>query len=173
MLELTDLDQWQNDFLAFHERFAKIFKRSEPRKQAIKYVRGLMVTVERKNGWHLAEAVGDETPDSTQRLLYKACWDANKARDLLQKFTISKFGDLNGIGVIDETGFLKKGEDSVGVQRQYSGTAGKVDNCQIGTFLTYATTEGDHLFLDRRLYLPKSWANDSERRAKAKVPQEV
>ena len=121
--------------------------------------------MERKNGWQLAEAVGDKRPDATQRLMYNTKRDA----DAVQRFVIAGFGDAAGVGVIDETGFLKKGVKSAGVQRQYSGTAGKIENCQLGVFLTYATAQG-HTFLDRRLYLPAQWCADRERCTEAKVP---
>jgi SRSO17 transposase len=167
-----ELDAWAADFYSFCARFADVFGRKEPRAQAIKYLRGLLASVPRKNSWQVAEAVGDRIPDATQRLLYRSLWDADRARDRLLKFTIEVFGDEDGIGVVDETGFIKQGQHSVGVKRQYSGTAGKIENCQIGTFLSYATTKG-HVFLDRRLYLPEEWCNDAERRAQAKVPVEV
>jgi len=166
------LDEWGADFVAFHSRFAGVFGRKEPRAQAAKYLRGLMAQVQRKNSWQVAEAVGDRIPDATQRLLYRAHWKADAARDVLQQYVIEVFGDQEGIGVVDESGFIKKGKRSVGVKRQYSGTAGKVENCQIGTFLSYATVKG-HVFLDRRLYLPQEWCDDPERRKKAKVPEEV
>lgn len=166
------LDTWSEDFEAFHARFAHLFSRSETREQAAKYMRGLMAKIERKNGWQIAEEIGDNTPDRTQRLLYRSHWGWDGARDELQYFVIETFGDDNGIGIVDETGFLKKGDCSVGVKRQYSGTAGKVENCQIGTFLCYATPSS-HVFLDGRLYLPGTWCADQERRAKAKVPVEV
>ena len=140
--------------------------------QAAKYLRGLLGPVPRKNGWQLAEAMGDTVPDPTQRLLYRTLWSADSARNILQKYIVEVFGDEDGIGVVDETGFIKKGTRSVGVKRQYSGTAGKIENCQIGTFLSYATDKG-HVFLDRRLYLPEEWANDAERRTQAKVPADV
>jgi SRSO17 transposase len=165
-------NEWADEFEAFHARFAHLFSRSEVRAQVSKYLRGLMARVDRKNAWQMAEAVGDQTPDRMQRLLYRTAWDAEAARGILQQFVIEVFADEEGIGVLDETGFLKKGDRSVGVKRQYSGTAGKVENCQIGTFLTYATTKG-HVFLDRRLYLPQEWCDDPERRARAKVPEEV
>jgi SRSO17 transposase len=171
-MELSELDEWASDFEAFHGRFAPLFGRRETREQAVKYLHGLISAVERKNSWQLAEAVGDKTPDATQRLLYSSKWDADAARDELQGFVIEQFGDVNGIGVVDETGFLKKGEKSAGVQRQYSGTAGKTENCQLGVFLTYATEQG-HTFLDRRLYLPESWCDDPERCTKAKIPGDV
>jgi SRSO17 transposase len=171
-MTMVDLDQWGDCFAAFQARFADLFARRQSREQAGKYLRGLLAPVERKNGWQLAEAVGDAVPDRTQRLLYRVQWDADLARDRLQAFIIETFSDPEGIGVVDETGFLKKGTGSVGVQRQYSGTAGKVENCQVATVLSYATPKGQ-VFLDRRLYLPESWCADAERRKKAKVPQAV
>jgi SRSO17 transposase len=171
-MELSELDEWAADFEAFHSRFAPIFGRREVREQAVKYLHGLISPVERKNGWQLAEAIGDKTPDATQRLLYSAQWEVDKARDELQGYVSLHFGDAEGIGVVDETGFLKKGDKSAGVQRQYSGTAGKTENCQLGVFLTYATGQG-HVFLDRRLYLPENWCDDPERRAEAKIPEDV
>jgi SRSO17 transposase len=167
-----ELNEWAADFLHFCSCFATVFRRKEPRAQATKYLRGLMAALPRKNSWQVAEAIGDRTPDATQRLLYQAQWSADAARDRLLEFTIEVFGEEDGIGVVDETGFIKRGKHSVGVKRQYSGTAGKVENCQIGTFLSYATTKG-HMFLDRRLYLPEEWCNDSERRERAKVPEDV
>lgn len=167
-----ELDEWADDFEAFHARFAGLFRRSEPREQAAKYMRGLMGPVARKNGWQIAEAIGDKTPDPTQRLLYKAKWDADKARDELQRFIVETLGDEDGIGVVDETGFLKKGSKSVGVKRQYTGTAGKKENCQVGVFLAYSTPKGQAL-LDRRLYLPQEWCEDVKRRTEAKIPEEV
>jgi len=167
-----ELEAWGDDFAAFQARFASLFGRREPREQCAKYLRGLLAVVERKNGWQLAEAVGDATPDRTQRLLYQVDWDAEQARDILEDLVSESWGEAEGIGVVDETGFLKKGTHSVGVQRQYSGTAGKVENCQIGTFLSYATRRG-HVFLDRRLYLPQEWSTDAARRAQAKVPERV
>ena len=167
-----DGDALAADFEAFHARFASLFARSEPREQAIKYVRALMGAAARRNGWQLAEAIGDQTPDRVQRLLYGANWSADAARDRLMDFTIEQFGDPQGIGVLDETGFLKKGTASVGVARQYSGTAGKIENCQIGVFLSYTSPRG-HLLLDRRLYLPEVWCSDAARRKRAHVPQDV
>jgi SRSO17 transposase len=167
-----ELDAWAADFQQFCARFADIFGRKEPRAQAVKYLRGLLASMPRKNGWQLAETMGDSIPDATQRLLYQAAWSADAARDRLLKFTIEVFGDADGIGVVDETGFIKQGIRSVGVKRQYSGTAGKIENCQIGTLLSYASARG-HVFLDRRLYLPEEWCDDAERRAQAKVPKEV
>ena len=168
----AELQEWAEDFEAFHARFAPIFGRKEPREQAQKYIRGLLAPVERKNGWQLAEAVGEAIPDSTQRLLYLSRWEADEARDELERYVSEVFGEEEGIGVVDETGFIKKGQHSVGVKRQYSGTAGKIENCQVATFLSYVSGRGQVL-LDRRLYLPEEWAEDRERRARAKVPKEV
>jgi SRSO17 transposase len=166
------LEAWQEAFEPFHARFADLFERSESREQAKKYLRGLLAQAERKNSWQVAEVVGDRVPDRMQRLLYRVPWDAEAARDRLQQFVIETFGDDEGIGVVDETSFLKKGTHSVGVARQYLGAAGKLENGQVATVLSYAA-KGAHVFLDRRLYLPEEWAWDKERRAQARVPEEV
>ena len=171
-MELSELDEWADEFEAFHSQFSPLFGRREVQEQAVKYLQGLISPVERKNGWQLAEAVGDKRPDATQRLMYSTKWDADAVRDALQRYVIGGFGDAAGVGVIDETGFLKKGVKSAGVQRQYSGTAGKIENCQLGVFLTYATAQG-HTFLDRRLYLPEQWCADRERCTEAKVPTAI
>jgi SRSO17 transposase len=167
-----EMAPWATDFAAFHARFAGYFTRSEPRRQVVTYVRGLLTPVPRKNCWQLAEAIGEADPQAMQRLLYHAQWDADTVRDELQRYVVEYFGTADGIVVLDETGFLKKGTKSVGVKRQYSGTAGKVDNCQIGVFLTYVSPHG-HTFLDRRLYVPKEWSTDHARRDAAKVPKAV
>jgi SRSO17 transposase len=169
---MTDVEQWADDFAAFQARFADLFGRKEPRAQAGKYMRGLMSPIERSSTWQIAEVVGECIPDATQRLLYQVNWNADAACDRLQTFIIEMFADANAIGVVDETGFLKKGTASVGVQRQYSGTAGRIENCQIGVFLSYATSHG-HVFLDRRLYLPQSWCTDQDRREHAKIPPDI
>jgi SRSO17 transposase len=167
-----ELGQWSADFEDFQARFAPFFVRSEPRQAARQYLRGLLAPVKRKNCWQMAEAVGEKDPQPLQRLLYSAQWNEDTVRDELQRFVIERFGDEEGIGVVDETGFLKKGKKSVGVKRQYSGTAGKVENCQVGVFLTYFAQEG-RTFLDRRLYLPKEWCADEGRRREARVPDEL
>jgi SRSO17 transposase len=154
------LDQWAEAFTAFLGRFAGLFGRSEPREQMAKYVRALLATLTRKNGWQLAEGAGDVRPDRMQRLLYRAHWDADAARDTLRQYIVEALGDPEAIGIVDETGFLKKGTCSVGVKRQYSGTAGRTENCQVATFLAYATARGRTL-LDRRLYLPEEWCADA------------
>jgi SRSO17 transposase len=143
-------------------RIAGRFARSEPRARAQEYVSGLLAGLERKNGWTLAERAGEGSPDGMQRLLRKADWDVNGVRDDVRDYVVEHLGDPDGVLVGDETGFLKKGVKSVGVQRQYSGTAGRTENCQIGVFLAYASRHG-HALIDRELYVPESWISDRER----------
>ena len=169
---VSDLEAMAEAFAAYHARFAPFFMRAEVRARSARYLHGLLAPVERKNGWQLAEAVGEEDPQGIQRLLYEARWDADAVRDAYQRFVVEVFGDPDAILVLDETGFLKCGTKSVGVQRQYSGTAGKVENCPLGVFLAYVSPRG-HVLLDRRLYLPQVWTADPERRAAAKVPEAV
>lgn len=172
MATALDLDVLEDEFTAFHARFGQFFFRREYRTRSRRYLRALLSPVPRKNGWQLAEAMGEPDPNGTQRLLFGARWDADAVRDELQRYVMERLGDpLDGVLVIDETGFLKKGTHSVGVARQYSGTAGKIENCQLGVFLTYASARGA-TFLDRRLYLPERWTADAARRQAAKVPSD-
>jgi SRSO17 transposase len=172
-MSAIDLDALDDQFAVFHARFAHHFYRSEYRQRSAAYLRALLSPVTRKNGWQLAEAMGEADPNGVQRLLFGARWDADAVVTELQTVVMESFGDpVDGVLVIDETGFLKKGTHSVGVARQYSGTAGKVENCQIGVFLTYASARGA-TFLDRRLYLPESWATDPKRRTAAHVPETI
>ena len=136
------------------------------------YLRVLLSPVERKNGWQVAEEAGEATPYAMQHLLDRAKWDPDGVRDELRSYVIETLGEEAAVLVMDETGFLKKGSKSVGVQRQYSGTAGRIENCQLGVFLSYASPKGACL-LDRELYLPKSWTQDPERCREAWVPAEV
>src|SRR5215467_5962669 len=161
-LWLTEVERW----LLPH------FARREARRHAWASIRGLLSPVERKNGWQLAEVNGDATPYGMQHLLGRAQWEADALRDALRPYVVEHLGDPQAVLVIDETGFLKKGQHSVGVARQYSGTAGRVENCQIGVFLTYASPHGQ-AFLDRALYLPKRWTEDAARRKTAGIPTEV
>ena len=163
---LEEVALWEAGLEALHARIAPHFARREPRRRALAYLKGLLGPVERKNGWQLAEYAGDKTPDGVQRLLATYDWDA------LRGYVVEHLGDAQGVLVIDETGFLKKGAKSVGVKRQYSGTAGRIENCQIGVFLAYAAPRG-RTFLDRELYLPREWAEDPARRVEAGVPEEV
>ncbi len=154
------------------DRFGRLFVRSEPRAQAGRYLEGLLGPVERKNGWQLAEAIGDARPWRTQRVLSHVLWDEEAARDLCRDYAVERLGAAGAVLVVDETGFLKKGRHSAGVARQYSGTAGRIENVQIGVFLAYACRTG-HALIDRRLYLPQAWADDAERRRAAKIPEDV
>ena len=163
---------WAAEIEAVGERIGDRFVRSEPRRRAVGYVRGLLSGTERKNGWQLAEHLGDPTPDGVQHLLARAEWDADAVRDDLLGYVTEHLGHPGGVLVVDETGFLKKGAMSVGVARQYSGTAGRIENSQVGVFLGYATAKGRAL-LDRALYLPKGWAADKARRKRAGVPKAV
>src|SRR5436305_11366760 len=133
---------WADELTAVAGRIGRHFRRSEPRRRAVGYVRGLLGDAERKNGWQLAEDLGDPTPDGVQHLLARAGWDADAVRDDLTRYVAGHLGHPDGVLVVDETGFLKKGRMSVGVARQYSGTAGRIENCQVGVFLGYATRHG-------------------------------
>ena len=145
------------------------FLQRRSRERACAYVRGLLSKVERKNGWQLAEQSGEASPDGMQRLLNAYRWDADGVRDDLRAYVVDHLGNEQGVLVADETGAVKKGTKSAGVQRQYSGTAGRIENCQIGVFLTYASPRGRAL-IDRELYLPEqSWCADRERCRSAAV----
>src|SRR3954452_6212089 len=157
---------WAEEVGAVADRIGRHFARTEPRRRAVGYIRGLLSDAERKNGWQLAEHLGEPTPDGVQHLLNRADWDADAVRDDLIGYVGKHLGHPGGVLVVDETGFLKKGTKSCGVARQYSGTAGRIENCQVGVFLGYATAKGRAL-LDRALYLPKEWADDADRRRTA------
>ena len=152
-------------------RLAPYFARSQSRDRVLAYLRGLLSEAERKNSWQVAEVCGESTPYGFQYLLSRADWDADAVRDELHTYIRQHLGDPNGVLVLDETGFLKKGRHSAGVARQYSGTVGKVDNCQIGVFLSYASPLG-HALLDRELYLPQEWTDDRERCRQAGIPED-
>lgn len=163
---------WNGLFEEVCERIGSVFGRLETRERSKAYVSGLLSPIERKNGWQIAEEIGEKAPYNVQYLLDRAKWDSDELRDILQKYVIEKLGDENGVGVFDETGFIKKGNKSVGVRRQYSGTAGRIENCQIGVFLSYTSVFG-HTLLDRELYLPKSWMESPERCREADIPEDV
>ena len=150
-------------------RLACRFKRVEPRRRVRALVRGLVAELPRKNCWTLAEHAGDASPAGMQHLLSRASWDADAIRDDLRDYVTEHLGGAGAVLVVDETGDLKKGTGTVGVQRQYTGTAGRVENSQVAVLLAYATDAG-HAFIDRELYLPASWATDPDRRAVAGVP---
>jgi SRSO17 transposase len=152
-------------------RIAGRFARVEPRRRAAAFVAGLLSELPRKNCWTLAEHAGDLTPHGMQHLLARARWDADAVRDDIRDYVVEQLGEADAVLVIDETGDLKKGNATVAVQRQYTGTAGRIENSQVGVFLTYVTAAG-HALIDRELYLPESWSGDQVRRERAKVPAE-
>lgn len=169
-LDAQDVQMWQTVYWAEVERrIGPVFARSETRTRALAYLTGLLSPAERKNGWQLAEIIGETTPYGVQHLLGRAEWDPDDLRDRLRSYVITYLADADAVGILDETGFLKKGTQSVGVARQYSGTAGRVENCQIGVLLTYASSYG-HTLLDCELYLPASWTDDPARCAAVGVP---
>ncbi|MEV4187419.1 IS701 family transposase [Streptosporangium canum] len=163
--------RWQLMFDELTSRIADRFSRVEPRRRARAMLLGLLAELPRKNCWTLAEHAGDQTPDGMQHLLSRAVWDADAVRDDLRDYVVEHLGQAGVVLVVDETGDLKKGRGTVGVQRQYTGTAGRIENSQVGVFLTYATATG-HALIDRELYLPGTWVGDQARRERAKVPAE-
>jgi len=153
-------------------RIGPRFKRAEARKRVGRYLRGLLAPVERKNGWQMAEELGDPNVHGVQRLLAEADWDEEAVREDLRAYVIEHLGEASGVLVVDETGFVKKGKKSAGVARQYSGTAGRRENSQVGVFLGYASPKG-YAFIDRALYLPEEWTSDRVRCREAGIPDEV
>jgi SRSO17 transposase len=170
--ERVTIGTWWAGLEALHARIGPRFRRAEVRERARRYLAGVLDRVERKNGWQLAELLGEAGPQGVQRLLNAARWDADGVRDDLRAYVVEHLGDPGGVLVVDETGFLKKGTKSVGVKRQYCGTAGRITNCQVGVFLAYASARG-RAFVDRALYLPEDWATDPARRQEAGVPPVV
>jgi len=170
-LDLLGVQMWNVYWAEIERRIAPVFARSDARERAMSYLAGLLSPAERKNSWQLAEQSGDPNPYGFQHLLGRADWDPNMLRDRLRPYVCDYLADSDAVGVIDETGFLKKGRHSAGVARQYSGTAGKIENCQIGVFLAYASLHG-HTLIDRELYLPKEWTDDRNRCQMAGVPDD-
>ena len=153
-------------------RIGSHFRRAEVRIRVGGYLQGLLASVERKNGWQMAEELGEANAHGVQRLLEEADWDEEAVRDEVRTYVIEQLGATEGILVVDETGFLKKGKQSAGVARQYSGTAGRGENSQMGVFLLYASAQGA-AFIDRALYLPEEWTQDRVRCREAGLPDEV
>jgi SRSO17 transposase len=168
-LDQLDVQVWSQYWVEIERRIGPVFARSEARTRAMRYLAGLLSPAERKNSWQLAEIAGDSNPYGFQHLLGRADWDPDALRDRLRTYITDYLADPDAVGVIDETGFLKKGTHSAGVARQYSGTAGRIENCQIGVFLAYATSRG-HTLLDRELYLPQAWTADRDRCRHAGIP---
>ena len=170
-LDLLDVQMWNVYWAEIERRIGPVFARSDARERALSYLAGLLSPAERKNSWQLAEIRGDPNPYGFQHLLGRADWDADVLRERLREYVTDYLADADAVGVIDETGFLKKGRLSAGVARQYSGTAGKIENCQIGVFLAYASALG-HTLIDRELYLPKEWTDDRQRCQMAGIPEQ-
>ena len=168
-IKMQEMNQEYNELMM---RLAPIFANESGYRNAKKYMQGLLGPAECKNGWQMAEHVGDATPYAMQQFIYRGRYIADALRDKGRAYIVEKIGKENGILVLDETGFLKKGDKSCGVNRQCSGTAGKIENCQIGVFLSYASEKG-HCPIDRRLYIPESWIQDSKRLREAGVPEGV
>ena len=163
---------WEQELTALKNRLAPVFRRSDVAASAGAFLDGLLSGISRKTGWQMAEQAGLSRPYRMQSLLGRSSWDADALRDRLRREAVASLGEPSAVLVVDETGFLKKDEHSVGVARQYSGTAGRIENCQIGVFLAYASRFGQAL-IDRRLYLPDAWADDQERRRRVQVPDAV
>jgi SRSO17 transposase len=166
------LVDWRGELGRLKDRLAPAFRRAEQRETAGAFIDGLLSGAERKTGWMLAEQAGHAKPYRIQSLLGRSRWSADGLRDLVRDEVVDALGDDDGVLIVDETGFLKKGRHSVGVGRQYSGTAGRIESCQVGVFAAYASRWG-HALVDRQLYLPKDWAEDAGRRAAASVPEDM
>uniref|UniRef100_UPI002AD20662 IS701 family transposase n=1 Tax=Frankia sp. Cas3 TaxID=3073926 RepID=UPI002AD20662 len=163
---------WDAGFDELFARVAGCFRTDESLHQARAYLMGLLSAVSRKNGWTLAEHAGDAAPHKMQRLLNEYAWDADAVQTVTRAYVVESLWESDGVLVVDESGFLKKGPKSAGVQRQYSGTAGRIENCQIGVFAAYVSGKG-RAMVDRRLYLPASWTDDPVRCHTAGVPDHV
>jgi SRSO17 transposase len=169
-----DLRAWDAEFSNICELISPLFYRADSRAHAVRYLRGLLAPLERKNGWTISEFTGLREPKALQRFLNLTQWDSDKLRDIVRDYAIGYFADPRGVLIADPTGFAKKGRKSAGVQRQYSGTLGRTGNCQIGTFLAYANTSGDRVLIDRELYIPeRSWFGDPDRCAEAGIPEDL
>jgi len=166
------LVDWRAELEALKGHVASVFGRDETRRAAGAFIEGVLSSAERKTGWMLAEQAGMDRPYPIQSLLGRSSWRADALRDRVRDYVVQALGDETGVLVVDETGFLKKGRHSVGVARQYSGTAGRVENCQVGVFAAYASRWG-HALIDRQIYLPRDWADDAARRDRASIPPEV
>jgi SRSO17 transposase len=169
---LSDIMRWSQELTHLHTRIAPRFSRPEPRRRALAYLQALLSCVERKNGWQIAQHAREARPYGMQRLLAGSVWNADLVRDDVRQYVIEQFGDPEAVLAIDETSFPKRGRSSAGVQVQYCGTTGQVQNCQVGVFLSYVSSKG-HTLMDRELYLPLEWCEDEQRRQEANVPETV
>src|SRR5437016_13195037 len=168
----SDVCRWVQELFHLHARIAPRFARPEPRRRALAYLQGILSETSRKNGWQLAEHAGEARPDGMQRLLSQAVWDTDGVRDDLRSYALEQLGQESAILAIDETSFPKQGKKSAGVGLQYCRTTGRVENCQVGVFLSYVTAKG-HTLIDRELYLPLDWTEDRERCQAAGIPESV
>jgi len=169
---LEALCVWSDSLKSFQGRIGKYFARSEAKAAAFDYIQALLCPVEPKNGWQMAQQVGHANPYRLQHLLGRAIWDEEQMCAEVRDYVVEHLDDGAGILVVDETSFLKRGEESVGVGKQYCGLTGQIENCQVGVFLAYISSKGQSL-IDRRLYLPKSWTKVRQRRKKAHIPSKV
>ncbi len=169
---LADVMRWRGSLLQVHARLASYFARPQPYQRLLRFLQGIVSHVERKNGWQLAEQARETTPYGMQRLLSQAVWDEDGVRDEVRAFALSQLGTSEAIVAIDETSFPKRGKHSAGVKKQYCGTTGQVQNCQVGVFLSYITARG-HTLIDRELYLPQDWTDDPARCLKAGIPDAI
>ena len=163
---------WEQELAALKARVGRVLRRRELRETGADFIDGLLSGIERKTGWLMAEQSGADRPYRMQSLLGRSQWDADRLRDEVRNYVVEALGDVDGVLIVDETGFVKKGDRSAGVARQYSGTAGRIENCQVGVFLAYASRSGQAL-IDRRLYLPEGWTKDCARCARASIPASV
>lgn len=171
-VDSIDPGRWLDEFGALMDRIRPRFVRYEPARHAAGLMLGMLSNLERKNCWTIAEERGDVTPHGLQHMLSRACWDEGGVAADVRDYVTTAFADPDAVLVVDETGDLKKGTATVGVQRQYTGTAGRIENSQVAVYLTYAAARG-HALIDTALYLPKSWADDAPRRRRAGVPDDV
>lgn len=166
----VDLESWSQEFDHVVGLLDAQFRHPKSRRHVRQYLAGLLAPLEKKNGWTIAEHTGEKEPKALQRFLNLATWDADRVRDMLRDYVLGNLGDPRAVVVADDTGFPKKGTKSAGVQRQYSGTLGRTDNCQVGTFLAYVTSDRDRVLVDRELYVPQTWIDDPDRCGEAGIP---
>ncbi len=169
---LSDVIQWRTSLIQLHARLASHFARPEPFQRALRFVEGILSNAERKNGWQLAEQAREATPYGMQRLLSQAVWDVDGVRDEIRAFALSHLGSRDIVAALDETGFLKQGKHSAGVNKQYCSPTHDVRNCQVGVFLSLVTPTG-HSLIDRELYLPRDWTDDPARCRQAGIPETI
>jgi len=162
----------ESEYIKLMNRISRVFYGGLGMMNAQKYIRGLLSDAERKNGWQIAEKTGESAPYNVQQFINRGVYSSNELRDELRGYVSEELGESDGVMIVDDTGFIKQGEKSCGVQRQYTGTVGKTANCQLGVFLSYSSSKG-HTPIDRRLYLPQKWIDDKKRRDEAGVPKDA